>query len=57
MDFPGVYIDLVRPEHDDVLLACIEHESCFDYLQACIYGDALRDDPTHVIKYDNLKME
>ncbi|WP_449291102.1 hypothetical protein [Oscillibacter ruminantium] len=57
MDFPGIYVDLVRPGHDDVLIACIEYESSFDYLQACVYGDILQDEPTHVIRIEHMEDE
>jgi len=53
-DFPGVYIDLVRDD-ENILLACIEYDSCGEELQTCVYGDVLDDSPTDIVKHYNLE--
>ena len=47
-DFPGVFIDLVKPDGDE-MLACVEYETCDDEIQTCVYNIG-EDDPVAVIK-------
>ncbi len=49
LDFPGVYVDLVREGEEDVCLACVEYESVNKEIQTCVYGDARTEDPTDVV--------
>ena len=50
-DYPGVYIDLVKDGEPDVLLACIEYDSCDKELQASVYGITSNDSPTNIIVF------
>lgn len=52
LDFPGVYVDLVREGEDDVLLACVEYESVDKRIQTCVYGDAREEAPTHIVVHE-----
>ena len=50
-EFPGVYIDLVTdefPEGD--MVACVEYDSDFRRLQACVYADRTQDLPPDVME-------
>lgn len=53
-DYPGVYIDLVRANGEEELLACVEYESTNSCLQTCVYGDALSDYPTDIVEHINV---
>ena len=52
LDFPGVYIDLVREGEDDVLLACVEYESVDKWIQTCVYGDSREEAPTQIVVHN-----
>lgn len=57
VDFPGIFVDLVQPNGEKLLLACVEYDSGADDLMCCVYGDGLTDDPTDVRHYRNLDAE
>ena len=42
-DFPGVFVDLVRDGKEDVVIPCIEFESCEGNLMATIYVQLYND--------------
>lgn len=52
LDFPGVYVDLVREGEDDIPLACVEYESVDKWIQTVVYGMASSDEPTSIIVHD-----
>lgn len=56
-DYPGVYIDLVRANGEEDLLACVEYESTNGYLQTCVYGDTLNDSPTDIVEHVNVDIK
>lgn len=43
-DFPGVYVDLIRPDRKREMLACVEYDSSDEKLLTTAY-DIGRDDP------------
>lgn len=49
-DYPGVYVDLIR-EDGDILLACVEYDSCDQNLQTCVYGDVHTDSPSEIVQH------
>ena len=49
LDYPGVYVDLVREGEDDVCLACVEYESSQKDIQTVVYGDVRTEEPTDVV--------
>lgn len=52
-DFPGVFVDLVRDgNEEDVLIACVEFDSCEKNLLATIYGQLYNDSPTDIRHID-----
>lgn len=51
-DFPGVFVDLVRDGDEDVLIACVEFDSCEKNLLATIYGQLYNDSPTDIRHID-----
>ena len=51
VDFPGVYVDLVRDGMDDDMLACVEYDSCHDRLQTVVYQPAI-DEPHEIVVHD-----
>lgn len=53
-DFPGVFVDLVQPNGEDILLACVEYDSCAGGIYTRVYGDANSDSPTDSVWHENI---
>ena len=54
-DYPGIYVDLILPNKEKLMLACVEYDSCDKELFCCVYGNALDDSPTDRRVYENIK--
>lgn len=54
-DYPGISIELEKPNGESECLAVIEYSNNKDKMQAVIYADPEEaDDPSHIIPYDFL---
>lgn len=48
-EYPGVWISLIPSnKQNDVLLACVEHDTNADDILVCVY-DTEKDEPTNII--------
>lgn len=56
LDYPGVYVDLVREGEDDICLTCVEYESSKDEIQTVVYQNAWTDEPTEILTHDLRKV-
>lgn len=56
-DYPGVFVDFIPKDGTDhILLACVEYESSEELIQTCVHGNGLSDEPTAVVKHENLEV-
>lgn len=49
-DYPGVFIDLVRANNELQGIACVEYNSCRNYLQTCVYNPD-NDEPVAIVAH------
>lgn len=56
-DFPGVFVDLVRDDKDDMLIVCVEFDSVEQNFLATIYGLLYSDTPTDIRHIDVFILE
>lgn len=57
VDFPGVFVDLVRDGDEDVMIACVDFDSCEQNLLTTIYGQLYSDTPTDIRHIDVFNIE
>lgn len=53
-DYPGVYIDIIQPDGDD-LLCCVEYDSLADGIYCRVYAEG--DAPSDSIRFESLDKE
>ena len=53
-DYPGVFVDLITPTGESVLLSCTEYDSADGSLLTTAYGDGLIDEPTDIRHHENI---
>lgn len=48
-EYPGIWVSLIpNGKQDDILLACVEHDTSAEDILVCVYGTG-EDNPTDVI--------
>ena len=53
-DYPGVYIDYVDKNGNDVPLTVVEYDNVKGQIQTVVYADEDSDDPTDIITYEGM---